>query len=200
MNESPDKGSGDIPDILDIYIPQPEPNYWLLALWIVLGVVAVTAVAWLLIHFIREDRRRRQRDASPRSIALAQLARLESEASGMEPNTFALHVSEIVKDYLHASHGDRFRFETAEEFLRRVTDGRGSSLPAPTREAIAGFVTMCEELKFGRPGDAAERCAPLPDQARRIFQPVAAATQTTSPSNPASTSSTETNTHASSAG
>ena len=197
MNESPDRGGGDIPDILDIYIPEPEPNYWLMALWILLGLAAIAGVAWLLFHFIREDRRRRQRDASPRSIALSQLARLESEASGMEPNAFALRVSEIVKDYLHASHGDRFRFETAQEFLRRVTDGRGSSLPAPTRQAIAGFVSMCEELKFGRPGDAAERCAPLPDQARRIFQPAqtAAASNTPSPSSP-----TESNPHASSAG
>jgi uncharacterized protein (DUF2267 family) len=198
MNESPEPDGGEIPDILDIYIPEPEPNFWLMALFIVLGLAAIAGIVWLLIHFIREDRRRRQRDASPRSIALAQLTRLESEAAGMEPNTFALRVSEIVKDYLHASHGDRFRFETAQEFLRRITDGRGSSLPAAIQEAIAGFVTMCEELKFGRPGDAAERCAPLPDQARRIFQPTAAA----SIASPASTPSrpTKTNPHASSAG
>jgi hypothetical protein len=167
MDETPDIGA----DILDIYLPEPEPNYWLMAIWIVFALLAVAGVAWLLIHFIAEDRRRRKREASPRSVALSQLARLESEASTMEPNTFALRVSEIVKDYLHSSHGDRFRFETAEEFLRRATDGRASSLPAATREAIGAFVAMCEELKFGRPGDAAERCAPLPDQARKIFQP-----------------------------
>lgn len=170
MEESPATSADQAADIFDIILPEPQPNYWMMALWIVLGMAALAAVAWLLWHFVREDRLRGKRESSPRTIALSQLARLEAEAAGMEPNAFALRVSEIVKDFLHSSHGDRFRFETAEEFLTRANDGRASSLPAPTREAIGTFVAMCEELKFGRPGDAAQRCAPLPDQARRIFQ------------------------------
>ena len=195
MNESPDSGSGEIPDILDIYIPEPEPNYWLMALWIAFGLFVLVVVGLMLRSVLLDRRRRRRlRDTNPRRIALAQLARLEGEAAEMEPNAFALRVSDIVKDFLHASHGDRFRFETAEEFLRRITDGRSSSLPAPTREAIAGFVTMCEELKFGRPGDAAERCAPLPGQARKIFQPASSSPQ------PSPLSSNDPGTHATTAG
>lgn len=156
------------PDILDIYIPEPPPNYLAMALWIGLAIVVVAAIAWALFHFIRKDKLRRSQGASPRSIALSRMTRLESEASGMAPHQFGLRLSDIIKDYLHARYGDRFRFQTAEEFLARFHDPGATGLPPVTNQSLASFVGLCEELKFGRPGDASQRCQPLLNEGRRI--------------------------------
>lgn len=155
-------------DILDIYIPEPTPNYLSMVLWIALGLAVVILVAWLLFYFIRQDKLRRSQPSSPRTIALSRMSQLESETANMMPNEFGLRLSDIIKDFLHANYGDRFRFETAEEFLARFHDTNASGLPPITVQSSSNFVGLCEELKFGRPGDASQRCQPLLEEARRI--------------------------------
>jgi len=160
--------STEVPDILDIYIPEPPPDYLAIILWSGLALVILVGMAWLLIYFIRQDRLRRAQPGGPRTIALSRMSRLESEAAGMTPNEFGLNLSDIVKDFLHSNYGDRFRFETAEEFLARFHDTTANGLPPATRQSLTHFVDLCEELKFGRPGDAGQRCQPLLEEARHI--------------------------------
>ncbi len=167
MNTS-SPSSTEMPDILDIYIPEPPPNYMAMALWIALALALAIVVTWLLVYFIRQDKLRRSQPSGPRTVALSRMSRLESEAASMTPSEFGLRLSDIIKDFLHANYGDRFRFETAEEFLSRFNDTTTSGLPPVTRQSLTHFVDLCEELKFGRPGDASQRCQPLLEEARCI--------------------------------
>jgi hypothetical protein len=132
----------------------------------------VAALVAALFYYRHIDRQRRERAASrtPHAVAIGQLERLEGEAANLFPNQFALELSAIIKDFLHARHGDRFRFETAEEFLARAHDGRALSLPPATRDSMLAFVDRCDEIKFGRPADAAEKCSPLYQAARRVVE------------------------------
>lgn len=175
----------EVADILDIYIPEPTPNYLPMVLWIALALALLILVTWLLFYFIRQDKLRRSQPSGPRTIALSRMSRLESEAANMKPNEFGLRLSDIIKDFLHANYGDRFRFETAEEFLARFHDTNASGLPPVTVQSSSNFVGLCEELKFGRPGDASQRCQPLLEEARRIVNdrpPADASRQATSKS------------------
>ncbi len=168
MNTS-SPSSTEVPDILDIYIPEPPPDYLAMFLWTALAVILLITVAWLLVYFVRQDRLRRAQPGGPRTIALSRMNRLEAESATMTPNEFGLRLSDIVKDFLHANYGDRFRFETAEEFLARFHKTATGSLPPVTQASLTNFVDLCEELKFGRPGDAGQRCQPLLDEARLII-------------------------------
>jgi len=195
MNTS-SPSSTEVPDILDIYIPEPPPNYLAMALWIALALALILIITGLLIHFIRQDKLRRSRPDRPRTIALSRMSRLESEAANMAPNEFGLQLSDIIKDFLHANYGDRFRFETAEEFLTRFQDTTTSGLPPVTQQSLSRFVDLCEELKFGRPGDAGQRCHPLLEEARLIVNDRPAPTPPASIKSESKTSRTPTN-HAS---
>lgn len=163
-----------IPDIKDIVVPDPLPNYWPLIIGLGIGLLAVALLAVGGYHLFRYLRRRRER-TDPQLVALGRLQALGRKGGLLSPNEFSLQVSEALKDYLSERFGDPLRYETGEEFLARLSKAQtGSRLPVSLCNKLAHFVHTSEELKFGLPPDAETRKAPLLVQAQEIvgFAPV----------------------------
>ncbi|MCB1077034.1 MAG: hypothetical protein KDM64_04305, partial [Verrucomicrobiae bacterium] len=78
--------------------------------------------------------------------------------------------------------GDPVRFETGEEFLYRLNQAQANALPMSVREEVGNFLSVSEEIKYGRPPDAEARKLPLLAQAREIIQAEAAARSAPNPS------------------
>lgn len=153
-------------DILDIVEPLWEgssiPWGWIAALSLL--VLALSAAAFLLLQ------RRAGRGGVLPSAEQRAEARFDSLArrkNELPPNRYAFELSEVLKDFLSEKFDDPIRYETAEEFLQRAAEG-AASLPDAARDALRDFLGQAEEVKFGKPADAAARLGPLDGLARRI--------------------------------
>ncbi len=162
-------GSPELPDIRDIVPPEALPSYWMIAAMVLGGLVFFGGLIWLMVYFLRQDKRRSHQIPAGR-VALQQLDQLEARADKLPANVFSLEVSNILKDYLQARFQDSFRYETSEEFLQRIGSGASNPLPQRLRTGVAGFVGLCDELKFARPANADMNKLPLLEQARQIIR------------------------------
>ena len=159
-----------LPDIKDIADPDSLLSAgeivalvgFLLALLGLLGVGGY--FAWRALN------RKPSTQRTPQQIARYRLEELEDEARNLSPNEFSLAVSETLKDYLAARFRDPVRFETSEEFLWRLSEARAQSLPPNLRDDVAGFLSISDEIKYGRPPDAEARKLPLLEKARVVVE------------------------------
>lgn len=166
-------GAPELPDIQDIISPEALPSYWVAIASILGGLIFVGGLIWLMVYFLRQDHKRSHHIPAGR-VALKKLDELERNAGSLAANVFSLEVSDILKDYLQARFHDSFRYETSEEFLNRMGAGVSNPLPQRLRTGVAGFVGLCDELKFARPANADINKLPLLEQARQIIREPAA--------------------------
>ncbi|MCB1234440.1 MAG: hypothetical protein KDM91_05170 [Verrucomicrobiae bacterium] len=159
------------PDIRDVIAPEAPPNYLLMAVVGLCGLLFLAAITMLIVMILRSQARKRA-ELTPGAIARKRLEALRARAAEMPPNSFSLGVSEALKDYLNGRFGDAFRFETSEEFLERVSGMAAGRLPEKIGAGVAKFVTLSDEIKFGRPPDAEARKAPLLELALEIVNHV----------------------------
>jgi hypothetical protein len=167
---NPPEGTADLPDIKDIAGPETLPDIWellVVAGMVVVGLLLATALA---IFIFRRLSRKATRAQSPFQIARRRLDDLERQIAELTPNVFSVAVSDTLKDYLSQRYGDAVRYETSEEFLQRLSQARANALPLSTREDVASFLTVADEIKYGRPPDAEAGKVPLLDQARLIIR------------------------------
>jgi len=167
LQTSPDTTG--LPDIQDIIPPEALPNYWLIILSILGGLLFLGGLTWLMIYFIHKDRDRSHQIPAGR-VALKKLDELEKEVTVLSANVFSLKVSDILKDYLQDRFHDSFRYETSEEFLSRMSAALSNPLPQRLRTGLANFVGLCDELKFALPTNADSNKIPLLEEARRIIR------------------------------
>lgn len=161
--------TSELPDIQDIIPPETLPNYWLIIISILGGLLFLGGLIWLMVYFIRKDQRRAHRIPAGR-VALQKLDELKKEISTLTANAFSLKVSDILKDYLQDRFHDSFRYETSEEFLSRLSTVPSNPLPQRLQTSLTNFVGLCDELKFARPANADANKLPLLEEARRIIR------------------------------
>ena len=157
-----------VPDIKDIVIPDPLPDYWPLVIGLGIGLVIVALVAaggFFLYRYLRS----REEKADPRQVALRCLQVIRMKGGQLSSNEFSLRVSEALKDYLSEQYGDPLRYETSEEFLLRMSEAPAASVPVSIQKKLVEFVRISDEVKFGLPPDAEHKKAPLLAQAQEII-------------------------------
>lgn len=167
LQASPD--AAELPDIQDIIPPEALPDYWLIIISILGGLVFLGGLIWLMLHFFRQDQKRSHQIPAGR-IALQKLDELEKESAGLSANVFSLKVSDTLKDYLQDRFQDSFRYETSEEFLHRLSSAPSNPLPQRLQTSLTNFVGLCDELKFARPANADSNKLPLLEEARQIIR------------------------------
>ncbi|MCB1061479.1 MAG: DUF4381 family protein [Verrucomicrobiae bacterium] len=166
---NPTDGTAPLPDIRDIAGPETLPSLWeVLALigGISLGLVLLGGLIFFLYRTLTK---KHQMVASPLTIAKRRLDALEGQALTLTPNAFSLAVSETLKDYVAARFGDSVRYETTEEFLYRLSQAKANALPNSVREKVATFLSVSDEIKYGKTADAETRKLPLLELARDVL-------------------------------
>ncbi len=166
---NPTEGNAPLPDIKDIAGPDSLPNVWETVAWIggiLLGLILLTA---LVVFLYRTLARPQASPPSPLSVARRRLREIGGQIDEMHANAYSLALSRMLEEYLGARFGDPFRYETTEEFLQRLSRAEANALPVSVREKVAAFLTVADEMKYGRPADAESRKRPLHDQAEAVL-------------------------------
>lgn len=163
--QAPDPNAA--PDgIHDIFVPPPEPA-WGSMIGVLLLALGVFAIVIGLILYLLRHRERGANGPSPGQRVMRELDGIDRLRADLDPNRFALAVSEALKNYLAERFDDPVRYETTPEFLRRVSQ-RESALPPAAVQELRDFLTTAEEVKFGRSAETAEQSVPLMRSARQL--------------------------------
>lgn len=134
-------------DIRDIRPLVAIPNYWIWV-WVLLGSLAVAALAWWLI---KASRKRRTRFPSTPTVPAHALARQRLEAALAlihEPKPFIIAVSDTLRSYLEDAFRLRAPEQTTEEFLIELQ--HSTLLSEAQKTSLGDFLQSCDMVKFAR--------------------------------------------------
>jgi hypothetical protein len=154
-------------ELYDIVVLAPEKSVWPLVFFVIAALVLLGAILWLIRFFLKSNSSGKGSE-SPANKAVRILHHLEQSRSGIEPNRFSLSLSETLKDFLSETFSDPVRFETTQEFLKRITS-ESTRLPPAAQEELKAFLVAAEEVKFGNPADGDKRTGPLLHQAKSVI-------------------------------
>lgn len=160
-----------VEDIRDIMVKRPPasivPVIILIVVLISALIVGVFAVKRILTRQPEMGR------VPPELIARSRLQQICSEMDNEAPNKVSLEISEAVKDFLMAQYQDPIRFETAEEYLSRISRPSASGsikFSAMLTEEVRSFMNMSQELKFAQIREARTRLPALVNQSIKIIE------------------------------
>ncbi|MDF1753004.1 MAG: hypothetical protein P1U89_09540 [Verrucomicrobiales bacterium] len=167
-------GQSDAPieDIRDIMIERPPASPLPLVISIVLGILVLGAFILGLKKVL--SRESKFTGPPPEFTARKRLSQIGKQIEEIPPNKASLDTSEAVKDFLAAQYDDPIRYETAEEYLTRITHSEEKpgkiKLPSSLTEQIRTFMSTSQELKFAQLKEARERVPTLLKQAESIIE------------------------------
>jgi len=136
--------------LVEIPVPEMPP----VLLWASIGggvlLLALAAYLW-------KRRGRQQRLKSPREIALASLAALETSRETIPAEAFANHAAQTIRQYISERFGLAAPRRTTEEFLRDLAKQESSPLVGESDD-LRAFLKSCDLAKFaGSHLDSAQR-------------------------------------------
>jgi hypothetical protein len=154
-------------ELYDIVELAPETSIWPIVFYSLLVLLLFVGVALIAWYYLKSRKTVATKD-SPAIIAQRQLRNLEQSESELEPNRYALALSETLKDFLAATFADPVRYETTQEFLGRLSH-QGTSLPPAAQQELRDFLIAAEEVKFGNAPGSEARTAPLLQKAKNLL-------------------------------
>ncbi len=152
-------------DIRDIRppIPIPEPTRW--RPWL-LGGGGALALALLAISLLR---RRRAPALGLTEGTLARLRAARTHIASGDAYAFAIHLSEILRQYLEARFGLRATRQTTSEFLRELAT-RDIPEVADSHDLLHAFLEGCDAAKYARYALGRSRMEAMADDAARFVE------------------------------
>jgi hypothetical protein len=161
--------SPDIRDIHDI-IHWSRPG--LLALVAAGGALLLAAIALVVRRLLR------RRPRTPAELALAALDAARARSDGEPADSYALAVSEALRQYIEARFALRAPMRTTEEFLHELV--APDSALAAHRDELGDFLASCDRVKFGAFGLSPAEIDALYQTGRRFVLATAVAERTAS--------------------
>lgn len=152
-------------ELYDIVVLEPTPSIWPVVLWSTLGVLLLAAAAVALWYFLKDKNGDDRKSAG--ATVLNRLRNIERRQGELEPNQVGLAISDALKDYLSEKFDDPIRYQTSQEFLKRISSTK-STLPAPAQQKLLQFLAESEEVKFGNTLGAENKLLPLFKRANEI--------------------------------
>lgn len=126
--------------LVEIPVP-PRPPY---ELWLgVGGVLLLVIILW----FIWQHFRGKQKAKSPREVAMRSLTELEVRTDTMTAEAFAYQTAKCVRQYIAERFGIAAPRRTTEEFLRDLAQDETSPL-AGQDDHLRTFLKSCDLAKF----------------------------------------------------
>ncbi|MCB1232235.1 MAG: hypothetical protein KDN19_18435 [Verrucomicrobiae bacterium] len=166
---NPTEGNPPLPDIKDIAGPETLPSVWETVALIAGIVIGVLLLAALIYFLYRKLVVTKKPPLTPLTIARRRVREIGGQIDVLESNAFSLALSDALKDYLSARFGDPLRYETSEEFLVRIASAQETALPGSVRDGVTEFLSVADEIKYGRPADGELRKQPLLEKAGSIL-------------------------------
>jgi len=160
-----------VDDIRDIMTKHP-PTSIVPVILAVIGLIVAMIVGLIVLKRIL-TRQPEMGRVPPEFVARNRLQQICSGMDNQAPNKVSLEISEAVKDFLTAQYQDPIRFETAEEYLSRISrpTATGSiKFSVSLTEEVRSFMNMSQELKFAQIREAGTRVPALVNQAIRIIE------------------------------
>lgn len=152
---------------LNLVLPE-QPRPWLL---IVLGAIAVLLLLVGLFWWIKSRRAARLAAIPPEKTALEALGELYKSLAELNPNEYALRISQILRVYIEGQFGLRAPHRSTEEFLAEAE--RSEKLHTREREAVGNFLRRCDRVKFALGDLAVEGKISLHKEAVRFVEETA---------------------------
>jgi hypothetical protein len=159
-----------VEDIRDIMVERPPASIVPVLVSIVLLVVAGFFGFLAFRKFFTKERA--VPGPPPEIVARRRLNAISGKVDELPPNKASLETSDAVKDFLTAQYRDPIRYETAEEYLHRITNaqqGDASRLSPSLTEQVQSFVSISQELKFAKLKEARSQIPSLIKQAENII-------------------------------
>ncbi len=159
------------PGSLEIRDIAPPVDVFPYPLWQVgLAAAVVLALLGLLIWWIA---RRLSRPSivpplSPRAAALRALEELRGKVRELEPYTFSIAVSDVLRHFVDGQYGFRAERQTSPEFLATIS--QSPTLTEEDRGLLADFLERCDLIKFARIGGSEETNRALLESAAAFVQ------------------------------
>lgn len=133
--------------IKDIAPPVPVPvPPWVYVTAGLAGLLLVVLVVWLVRRMI--NRRPAAPPPSPRAIALRELDALRSKVETLDPYSFSIAVSDVLRTYIGAQFGLHATQQTSPEFLSAISSSPRFSLT--DKRLLEEFLERCDLIKFAR--------------------------------------------------
>ena len=153
-------------ELYDIVILAPKAPLWPFLLWALLIFLFLGGIAALIIYILR-SRTTAAPAVSPQEKAGARFRAIQQKTDTVPVNEVMLEVSDTLKDHLAEKYDDPLRFETAQEFLNRISKEE-TRLPTAAQQELRGFIVAAEEIKFGNTTGAEEKSLPLIKAAENV--------------------------------
>lgn len=153
-------------ELYDIVILEPKTSLWPFFIWALLIFVLLGSIAALIINILR-SRSPNAPVMSPQDRARARFRVIQQKTDSIPVSEIMLEVSDTLKDYLAEKYDDPLRFETTQEFLKRISKQK-TKLPAAVQLELRSFLVAADEIKFGRSADAEEKSLPLIKAAENV--------------------------------
>lgn len=164
-------------DIRDIMMNKP-PTSLLPFILVGVGIILLLISIWVVTKYLGATK---PAPMGPPAdyIALEKLNRISERIDSISPNKASLEISNTVKDFLSRRFRDPIRFETAEEYLNRISGSNANNpiLSAGLIEQVQTFMNISQELKFAQLKEAKTQIPILIDQAEAIVKAAKMETQ-----------------------
>lgn len=138
-----------IPEIEDIAGAERIPWAWWQVALLAAATLALLALGiWLAIRWWR--RRPAMPPLTPRAAAFRELERLRAQVHTLDPHTFSVAVSEVLRRFVGAQFGLHAERQTTPEFLE--ASRQVAAFAEEDRALLADFLERCDLVKFARIG------------------------------------------------
>lgn len=127
-----------------VEVPWPT---WMWVVNVVLGLIFLAAQIKLLL-WLRSLSKKKTPPPSPRAIALRELEELRAKVAQLEPYTFSVAVSDVLRTYISAHFNLHATQQTSPEFLASIATS--ARFTDDDRRLLAAFLERCDLLKFAR--------------------------------------------------
>ncbi|MCP5535204.1 MAG: DUF4381 family protein [Akkermansiaceae bacterium] len=146
------------------FLPEPTPLWlsWWFLLVVGIGVLVIVAILYFIFRKTSATRHRK----TLLDKARERLEKLKTEAENQQPQTIAVRISLIIRQYLEAAFDDPALFETNEEFTLRPH--ALEKLHPDSRQPVTSHLNELSQLKYA-PSVNLEHVSHLIDQAADVL-------------------------------
>jgi Domain of unknown function (DUF4381) len=147
----------------------PPVDYSLIPPWLIFaGVLLALALAGFIIWLLVNRRKAPTPVPTPRDRALQMLARAGTEIDELDPYTFSIRVSDILRRYVTEQYQLPLTRQTSVEFLAALANS--SAFSEDDKSLLGDFLNRCDLIKFARYDATSEDSRLLLDEATRFVQ------------------------------